>query len=120
MPSAQARMMDGDPAKEPKKEFRLWKPYLVGGQRAYRFELQNGTVAEVVPGFDLQAEGFHWGVLWPEKRGRVNGMLLVERPAKRVGGKVRIDDEDGELHVEKSIAKARELAEAAIDAGRPV
>jgi len=113
-------MMDGDPAKEPKKEYRLWKPYLVGGQRAFRFELPDGETAEVVPGFDLQAEGFHWGVLWPEKRHRVNGAMQVLRPARRVGGKVRIDDENGELHIERSIAKARELAEAALDAGRPV
>jgi hypothetical protein len=120
MPSAQARMMDGDPAKEPKKEYRLWKPYLVAGQRAFRFELADGTTAEVIPGFDLQAEGFHWGILFPEKRHRVNGAMQVLYPAKRVGGKVRIDDEDGETHIEKSVQEAKARAEAALERGRPL
>lgn len=110
-------------ARKSEEEYRVWKPFLLGGARAFRFELSDGTTLEVLPAFDIQA-GYRWGVLWPEERRRSGGMLSVVRPVRRVGGTVggtvRILDEDGDLHTTKTIAEAKKLAEAALEKGRPV
>lgn len=105
--------------KKGEKEYLVWSPFLLAGQKAYRYELANGTTAEVLPDFDLEGRGFHWGVLFPEKRHRVNGAMVVLHSAKRVGGRVRLLDEDGSLHYAKSLEEAKERAKAALEAGRP-
>lgn len=114
------RKAGGSSSSSPKKTFRLWTSFLLGGQTAYRYEASSsGPTAEVLPDFDLEANGYRWGVLWPERRIRSNGALLVVEPVKRVGGKVRIEDEDGSIHYAKSLARAKEKALEAMDAGRP-
>lgn len=114
------RKAGGSSSSSAKKEYLVWTSFLVGGQKAYRFERADGTTAEVIPDFDLENVGFRWGVLWPEKKTRTaSGFLQVSKPTKRVGGKVRILDEDGSLHYAKSLERAKELAREAMEGGRP-
>ena len=98
----------------------IWSKRLASGDWVHTAELQTDVeTVKLEVRRDIDSSSMLWGVRFPAKRKRIDGLLQLVRPEYGRGGKVRIEDESGDLDYARSLALAKEEALDAATYGRP-